>query len=245
MNVSEFIRRTANRLGFDVCRIGPARLGRNLSADLVALAPKNAVIFDVGANTGRAARHFSEIFPGNEIWSFEPGTEAFDKLSVSPELKHVKKFKIALSDQNGRGTLNIFGGSELNSLLPRESSADRYLDPASIASTGSESVSTVRLDTFCDQHRVPEIGLLKLDTQGFELHVLRGAERMLGAGKVKLIQLEINFSPLYKGQPQLSQICDFLIQCGFGLIGLYDSRRDAQGCIQWCDAVFKLNRPES
>ena len=242
MNIAEIIRTAANRFGIDICRIGRLRLGRNLAADLVALAPKDALIFDVGANTGRAARWFAQTFPNSPIWSFEPGREAFDALSAAPDLSRVKKFKLALSDQDGEATLNLFRGSELNSLLPRGQTAELHIDPVSFASSGTEQVKTVRLDTFCEQNKIAEIGILKIDTQGFELHVLRGAERLLSAGKIHLIQMEINFSPLYQGQPQLSEIYDFISKFGFGLIAFYDVRRDDNGCVKWCDAVFRLNR---
>jgi len=245
MNIAELLRTTANRLGIDVCRIGPKRLGRNLALDLNALAPKNPLIFDVGANNGRAARWFTRAFPASPVWSFEPGTQAFEELAAAPDLAHVKKFKLALSDTDGEATLKCFNGSELNSLLPREKIADSFIDPGSIVPAGTQPVKTIRLASFVAEHQVGEIGLLKLDTQGFELHVLRGGEPLLRAGKVRLIQLEINFSPLYQGQPPLSEIYDYLTKLGFGMVGFYDVNRDDHGCMKWCDAVFKLNRPES
>jgi FkbM family methyltransferase len=242
MNLFELLRRTANRAGIDICRVGHQRLGRLLDVDLVQLSPPDGPIFDVGANTGRAARWFSRVFPGRQIWSFEPGKKAFDLLATAPDLQHVKKFNLALSDQDGAALLNVFQGSDLNSLLPRGASAERYLDPESISQRGAEQVQTIRLDTFCRQQQVSRIALLKIDTQGFELHVLRGAEQLLNAGGVEVIQLEVNFSPLYQGQPTLSSLYDFISRFGFGLIGLYDVSRDRNGCLKWCDAVFKLNR---
>jgi FkbM family methyltransferase len=243
MNIAEILRTTANRFGIDICRIGRERLGRNLAMDLAALSPQQGLIFDVGANTGRAARFFASAFPASQIWSFEPGQEAFAALASAGDLAKVRKFKIALSDQDGEATLNLFSGSELNSLLPRGNRAELHIDPASFAPTGTEAVETVRLDTFCAQNQVPELGILKIDTQGFEMHVLRGAERMLKEGRVHVIQLEINFSPLYSGQPQFSEIFDCLTKFDYGLIALYDAQRAVNGCLKWCDAVFRLNRP--
>src|SRR5271156_4799140 len=108
MNFFESLRRTANRFGLDICRLGPARMGRVLEIDLHTLSPNDGLILDVGANTGRAARLFTRIFPGRIIWSFEPGTEAFQELSTAPDLQHVRKFNLALSDTNGRATLHVF-----------------------------------------------------------------------------------------------------------------------------------------
>jgi FkbM family methyltransferase len=240
MNLFESLRHAANRVGFDWCRVGPSRMGRVLEVDLHTLSPDGGLIVDVGANTGRAARLFSKMFPGSPIWSFEPGVEAFRELSDAGDLGHVKKFNLALSDTDGSATFNIFHGSQLNSLLVNEPAGQR-LDPELIPK-GTAQVQTVRLDTFCEQQKVSKIEILKLDTQGYELHVLRGAERLLKAGGIKLVYLEVNFIPLYQGQPSPAEIFSMMAQFGYGLIGYYDASRDVNGTIKYCDFLFKLNR---
>ncbi len=212
-----------------------------LEVDLLELSQKDGLIFDIGANTGRAARWFSKAFPNRQIWSFEPGREAFDHLSAAPDLRHVRKFKLALSDKEETANLNLFHGSELNSLLPQTMAAERY--NAVFIPTGIEQVQTVRLDTFCERHQISKIEILKVDTQGFELHVLRGAERLLSSGSVNLIHLELNLVPVYQGQPTFSDVFDgCLSKFGFGVVGFYDVGRDENGCIKNFDALFKLNR---
>jgi FkbM family methyltransferase len=196
MHLFETLRRVANGFGIDICRVGRQRLGRMLDVDMVALAPGKGIIFDVGANTGRAARGFTRVFPGWPIWSFEPGRDAFDALEAAADLHHVKKLKLALGDQDGVATLNVFRGSELNSLLRRDTNADNFIDPVSITPAGTEQVQTMRLDTFCEQQKLTRIAILKLDTQGYELPVLYGARRMLASGGIQLIQCEVTFAPL-------------------------------------------------
>ena len=240
MHIYEAARHVANRFGFDVCRVGRERLGRLLTADLVELTPKNGIILDVGANTGRSARNFLKLFPKQEIWSFEPGSEAYAELNAAPDLAGVKKFNIALSDREGTATLNRFGGSEMNSLFQRSSRAELFVpDPASISPKGTEEVKMTRLDTFCESHHVKTVAMLKIDTQGHDLAVLRGAERLLASGQVQVILCEINFSPLYEGQPSMGDIYSFLSSLGFGLVGLYDTARDGAGCLKWCDGLFR------
>jgi FkbM family methyltransferase len=240
MHIYEAARQFANRFGFDVCRVGSQRLGRLLTPDLLELTPKNGLILDVGANTGRSARLFSKLFPQHEIWSFEPGSEAFAELQAAPDLAGVKKFNLALSDRPGKATLNKFGGSEMNSLFQRSSTAELFVpDPASISPKGTEEVEMVRLDSFCESHHVSAVAMLKIDTQGHDLVVLRGAERLLASGKVEVILCEINFSPLYQDQPSMGDLYSFLNSMGFGLVGLYDTARDESGCLKWCDGLFR------
>ena len=239
MNFFASLRHAANRVGFDFCRVSRSRMGRVLAVDMHILSPDGGLIFDVGANTGRAARLFSGIFPGSPIWSFEPGAEAFKELSDAEDLRHVKKFNMALSDSDGSATLHIFYGSQLNSLLPHEAAGQRH-DPELIPQ-GTTQVQTMRLDTFCERQHVSKIEILKLDTQGFELHVLRGAERLLRSGAINLIYLEVHFVPVYQGQPAIADIFRVMSQFGFGLIGYYDASRNSDGSIKCCDFLFKRN----
>lgn len=236
MNLFESLRHAVNQLGFDVCRVGASRMGRVLEVDFHILSPKDGLIFDVGANTGRAARLFSRIFPGRPICSFEPGLEAFQELTAASDLPHVKKFNLALSDTDGDATLNLFQGSQLNSLLPQAAAGERH--DRELIPKGTTSIKTMRLDTFCEQQGISKIEILKLDTQGFELHVLRGAERLLSSGAIKLIYLEIHFVPLYQGQPTASDIFNVIDKFGYGLVGYYDASRNPDGSIKCCDLLF-------
>jgi hypothetical protein len=97
----------------------------------------------------------------------------------------------------------------------------------------------VRLDSFCESHHVSAVAMLKIDTQGHDLVVLRGAEGLLASGKVEVILCEINFSPLYQDQPSMGDLYSFLNSMGFGLVGLYDTARDESGCLKWCDGLFR------
>jgi FkbM family methyltransferase len=241
MNLFESLRRAAHRLGFDVCRVGASRLGRVLAVDLHTLSPAGGLILDVGANTGRAARLFSAIFPGRIIWSFEPGAEAFQKLSAATDLPQVKKFNLALSDTDGSATLNIFQGSQLNSLLPPEPVGERY--DHELVVKGTKQIQTARLDTFCEQQNISQIEILKIDTQGFELHVLRGAERLLASGAVKLIYLEVHLVPIYQGQPTVPEVFGLMDKFGYGFVGYYDASRNPDGSVKCCDLLFVRKVP--
>src|SRR6202000_2895078 len=100
-----------------------------------------------------------------------------------------------------------------NSLLPHEETGERY--DQELIPKGIKQIQTLRLDTFCEQQNISKIAILKLDTQGFELHVLRGAERLLSSKAIKLIYLEIHFIPLYQGQPTAAGIFDLMDKFGY------------------------------
>jgi hypothetical protein len=73
------------------------------------------------------------------------------------------------------------------------------------------------LDSLCARHDVrPDV--IKIDTQGYELEILCGGERTIASAF--LIELEVEFNPLYKQQPLFGDLDAHLRSRGFGLLGL-------------------------
>lgn len=107
----------------------------------------------------------------------------------------------------------------------------------------TSDVETVRLDEVIDE----PVHLLKLDVQGAELDVLRGAQRLLNT--VLVIHAEVEFFPIYRGQPLFDAIFAFLIERGFELFDLprqtrysYQSTSEHPERLLWSEAVFVPNR---
>lgn len=103
-----------------------------------------------------------------------------------------------------------------------------------------ENVITVQVETidrYCHQHSIRKIDLLKIDTQGYDLEVLRGAEQMLLQSLIKSALVEITFIEIYQGAPRFDEVISFLLNRNFRPISLYDVvfRRDA---IAWADGLF-------
>ena len=89
--------------------------------------------------------------------------------------------------------------------------------------TGTEEVEVERLDDV-DVVLPGERAYLKLDVQGAELEVLRGAVRTLEA--VRVVEAELSTVELYEGQALLADVVDHLRGAGFDPIGLEPSFRD-------------------
>ncbi|HEY7496889.1 MAG TPA: FkbM family methyltransferase [Vicinamibacterales bacterium] len=84
------------------------------------------------------------------------------------------------------------------------------------------------LDSLCDRERIsPDV--IKIDTQGSELHVLRGGRDALS--HAFLVEMEVEFNPLYLGQPLFGDVDRFLRDEGFMLLGIRRSawRRTFEG----------------
>jgi FkbM family methyltransferase len=189
------------------------------------------VVFDVGANLGQSVAIFRRLLPDSTLHSFEPGRKAFRELkAVSRGLRNVHLINAAVGSVSGRRTLRENEYSEMSSFL-RPSSA------AWGAVVAEREVEVTTLDTYCAEHGIERIDLLKIDTQGYELEVLRGAAGMLAAGRVGLVYMEVTFCDMYEGLPPFDVLYRFLLDKGFRLVALYDFHMHRR-IAGWCDALF-------
>lgn len=149
--------------------------------------PAARVIFDVGANCGNYTQlALKEGASSPVIHAFEPSATAFKELAKRFEGNpQVFLNNTALGSEAGESVLySDSPGSELSSLYPR------LVGHHGIKMTGNERVRVETLDAYCANHNVPQIDLLKLDVEGHELAVLRGANQLLANGQVKLVSFE-------------------------------------------------------
>lgn len=148
--------------------------------------PGAGVVFDVGANRGEYACLLAEIFPQSSIYAFEPSPATFGLLQEKTAgLKQVRTFNSGLS--NAEGELQLFSNREGSGLA---SVHRRRLDHFGIQFDKSETVRMRTLDGFCDEQGIERIDFLKLDVEGHELEVLKGALRRLNSDRISAIQFE-------------------------------------------------------
>jgi FkbM family methyltransferase len=146
------------------------------------------VLFDVGANIGEYTKLLRDSFSGKKarLFSFEPQPAAFAQLEkVARDGGAINTYNFGLSDQSGKATMWYdAAGSVLGSLHQRDGSHHQsYL-------TVQEEVRMETLDEFCENNQLAHIDFLKLDVEGHELRVFAGGEKMLGSGRISVIQFE-------------------------------------------------------
>ena len=153
-----------------------------------AVLPKCASVFDVGANIGDWTALALEINPKLKIHCFEPSVATFQRLQARHGGMQVRCNNIGLSSLSGELTLHVFAdGSEENSIYRRQGLEDGWgRTPQS--KTGLVRVET--LDGYCQRVNLQIIDFLKVDVEGHELEVFKGAKRMLENGAIKRIQFE-------------------------------------------------------
>ena len=234
------MRGALHRIGLDVVRYDPAHLLYVRRAQVLAERGIGVVV-DAGANTGQFATRVREDGFRGRIVSFEPLGPAFQELThnaASDALWDVRR--LALGDRDGSTEMNVAGNLLSSSLLPMR--RQHVLGAPESAYVGVERVATARLDSLRDElFGRGERLLLKLDVQGFELQVLRGAEETLA--QVEAVESELSLVPLYEGQALFPELHGYLDDRGFDLVTLEHLFSDpSTGKLLQLDGLFVRRR---
>jgi FkbM family methyltransferase len=196
-------------------------------------------VIDVGANRGQFALLARSLFPLAPIQAFEPlqaAAERFERLFADDPLTRLTR--CAIGAATGPATMFVSERPDNSSLLPIGEAQVRFAPGTQRAR--DEVVTVERLDDVVTLADLVAPVLLKLDVQGGELAVLRGAEVTLA--RCDMVLAEVSFEELYAGQPLAGEIVGFLHAQGFEIIGAGHAGRDAQGrCLQ-IDLLFGRNR---
>lgn len=202
------------------------KLGKDVLSDARRISPGDVrCVFDVGANVGQTAARLEEAFPHAKIFSFEPDARSFAVLrSFAARSNRVTAIHAALGDADADATFFANRFSQTSSLLKAAAGASQYVvAPGAMDLEREETVPVMTLDRFCGEHGIDRIDLLKIDTQGYELRVLDGAQALLRDRRVPLIYLEVTFVPFYEAQPLFPDVYRYLYDRGYRLVWLYES----------------------
>ena len=227
------VKRLAYSAGFQIIRTRSSPVGNHKLTDVSkALARETApVILDIGANVGQSVEAFKDLLPQCVIHSFEPSPAAFRELSaVAKNFQNVHPQNVGLAATPGELELMENSSSVMNSFLP--TGQDGW---GNIVNRVKVPVTTV--DAYCEAQQIRQVSLAKIDTQGFDVQVLRGAERTLRAGRVKLVLIEITFSEMYREGASPDQVYALLREYGFRLVSFYELQY-RNNLADWCDALF-------
>jgi FkbM family methyltransferase len=195
------------------------------------------LVLDVGANAGQYSQRLRDSGYTGRIVSFEPASASFALLERrARDDPGWEPRRVALGDEDGEAEFNLAANTYSSSLLPMRS---RHLDSDPHSGyVGAEAVPTARLESIWKELCAPTDRVwLKLDVQGYELHVLRGAESALEA--VDVVQAEMALVPLYEGDVSWHDLVGWLQDHGLRLAGLEPGFEDPEtGELLQADGIF-------
>lgn len=202
--------------------------------DIGALNPK--VIYDIGACVMHWTRHAKAIWPKAEVIAFEAMSEV-EFLFKEKNIPLV--YGYVLGDSDGEEYVEFYKNVEHpggNSIY-RE---NRELSPRAEELFPEESkvrLPMARLDTLVKKFKLTPPDFIKLDVQGSELAILKGAKNTLKT--VKSMVIELQHKDYNMGAPQKQEVIDYLAGIGFELKGkLIDSELGVDA-----DYYFVRTRP--
>ena len=223
--------------------INKKQFGNDILTDLkiILRADSNLTLFDIGANLGQTSLEFAEIFPSSKIYSFEPDPDTFNSLlHATSQYPTIQAFNIGFGHQNEKVVMNINKGSGGNSILPVSDRIKEFATGDWTERIGQTEVEITTLNSFCDTHLINRIDVLKMDTQGYEIKILEGADKIISPTFTRAIFVEVLFVELYKEQAYFTDIYKILLERGFKLVGLYNKFQKVEPphFLLWCDALF-------
>lgn len=232
------IRKLLRTKGYEISWITPNQVnGIDFNADIKLLIKnENPVLFDIGANEGQTIEMFRRIFSQPRIYAFEPSHNVFQTLEdkySNDSLISLHKF--ALGETNTAQEFINYERSVWNSFLSLDENIDSRLRDNRVVS--KETVEIKTLDWFIKENNLREIDLLKIDTQGYDLRVLKGATDSFKQGLISNVFVEINFVKLYQNQSDAIEIIEFLSVNNLSLVDYYEKKRLNQ-TLAWCTALF-------
>lgn len=190
-------------------------------------------IIDAGANVGQSVKKYKEIFPQCIVHSFEPVRKVFDQLKNNvSEYKDVSVYNMALGSQEGKITFYEYDDHVNSSALPMGSALSQH----NVYRETQVECST--LDIQASKNNIGHINILKLDTQGFDLEVLKGARKLIEENRVDIVMIEHIVAELYKNSPPYWEQVKFFEDHKFQLVVSYRLNMD-KGVVTWFDSVYK------
>lgn len=159
------------------------------------------VIFDVGANVGDYSSLVHSLIPSARIYAFEPAAPVYEELarhlSRDGNTDTFQAFNFGFSDE--QRTVDLYSYTVEGQAASVISSIDRRLPTQvlNVEVSDTERIDVRTLDNFCASQGIERIDFLKLDVEGHEVAVLRGARAMLDRGMISMIQFEFGPANIY------------------------------------------------
>lgn len=147
------------------------------------------IVLDVGANIGNYSKSIRKSNKDIDIYAFEPHPVTFQKLSINTSNLGIKTFNVGIGRKTGMLYLYDYANNDGSS---HASLYKDVIENIHKSEAVKHEIDIIDLDSFAEKNSIEQIDLLKIDTEGHELEVLKGFEQHIKANKVKLIHFEFN-----------------------------------------------------
>jgi FkbM family methyltransferase len=194
------------------------------------------IIFDVGANIGQSAHVFARQFPQSAVYCFEPSAATFQQLKNNlKQYNNISFHQLALGQSQQEVKMAHAGSSDQNRILK---AGEEQLVSKDVQ---LENIRMQTLSGFCQEQRVPTIDYLKIDTEGFDLEVVKSGQDMLSSSAINFIEVEVGMNPANTLHVSLEEMKKYLESYQYYLFGIYEQVQEwkaEQHFLRRCNALF-------
>lgn len=221
------VKRIIKQLIFKLARVEVRRVGMSEFSnvrdgafrDILTHLPNQSVliVFDVGANCGQSVRRFKSEFPDSSIFCFEPVSQTYNALIENVHgFDNVRCFQFALGEEE----------------CEKEISVDaNHLDMARFSSNGfsgseMELVRVRTLDNVIIEMGIDKVDYLKIDSEGYEIEILKGAISSLKRQAFDIVELEVGMSHRNKYHVPFEEVKSVMQAYKYAIFGIYEQVRE-------------------
>ena len=186
------------------------------------------VIIDVGAHKGETILNLLKNLKVQNIYSFEASNKTYKSLEIN--VKKIKKkyyqtnieiFNIGIGNSNAQKIFNELPDSNSSTFNLIDQNSSYFIRKNKILSfffnkkfsIEKNLISQIKLSQFIEKKRIKKINILKIDTEGYELDVIKGLGKNIQL--VEFIYFEHHYDNMIKKNYKFSEIHDFLLTNGF------------------------------
>jgi FkbM family methyltransferase len=238
MPIQSFVQRSLRRLGWEVQRFRNAHVEHQVLKQILVAAGAD-VVLDVGANVGQFGDLLLDTGFAGTLISFEAIPAVHEKLARHARVKSgswIVAPCAALGSRRGTIAMNVAANSVSSSILPMQRA---HVEAAPESKYVEQQIVAVeRLDELAPGLLPPDGQLLiKIDTQGYEMEVLKGATGLLP--RTVALQMELSLAVLYAGAPSFVEMIEYVNGLGFELFSLVPGFKNAHtGRLLQMDGFF-------
>ena len=193
---------------------------------------KFTTFLDVGANIGQTAKQIRLAFPHAIIHSVEPVKNTFQLLQQNTKSDNIITHNVALGSKNEIIEIKI-DGSNTNNSINSMLNDNNELVSGNIITERIQVISTL---DFCKSLNIGHIDYLKIDTEGYDLEVIKGASALLAEQAIGFIEAEVSMNPGNTFHVSLEEVKNYMEQHNYFLFGLYEQ------VLEWKTAAPVLRR---
>lgn len=191
-------------------------------------------IMDVGANIGQSSLWFAESFPNAKIFAFEPLPSVYNSLiSNTKSIAGIVLHNCAIGGKSEKIRIPIIESDSIQTV--------QVLGLKEKILTNSVEIDVFTIDEMANKYNLPRISILKTDTEGSDLEVLKGAEAQLKQKNISYILSEVTIHQDDNQHTNLFAMMEYLRGFGYDLYSLYDLKHDPDGKLTYFNALFAVN----